>query len=149
MTMGLDVIVLDDDTAVCEMLTQQVKRFYGWGDVISFDDSDEAIAYCLSRKVGLAIFIVDVFLGGKSGFFFLDAIEEKFPTAHQDAIVITGNASEDVVNMCVASDVTHLLEKPVKYFALQLAVRSLVAKYLTFSKRLLQDPDFAAVVAKM
>jgi CheY-like chemotaxis protein len=101
----------------------------------------------LERDVGVAIFIVDVFLGGVSGFFFLDSIEEKFPTAHADAIIITGNASDDIVNMCIASDVNHLLEKPIKPYALQLAVRAIAEKYLNFAKKLFQDPDFAKNVS--
>jgi len=92
---------------------------------------------------------VDVFLGEKSGFYFLDAIEEKFPVVHDDTIIISGNASDDVVNMCVASDVSYLLEKPIKPYALQLAVRAIVAKYLKFSKKLMQEPEFASTVAKI
>lgn len=148
MTDGLDVIVVDDDPDVCELITETVKRFYTWGEVISFRDSEKAIAYCLARDVGVAIFVVDVFLGGASGFFFLDAIENKFPTAHSDAIIVTGNASDDIVNMCVASDVNHLLEKPIKPYALQLAVRAIAEKYLKFAKRLFKDPDFAKNISR-
>ena len=144
---GLDVIIIDDDPVVCEVLSEIVKRFYTWGNVISYSNVDKAIEYCLGRETGVAIFIVDIFLGGKSGFFFLDLIREKFPTAHEDTIIITGNANDDVVNMCVASDVNHLLEKPVRPYALQLAVRSITSKYLKFAKKLLQDPDFAQNVA--
>jgi DNA-binding NtrC family response regulator len=144
---GLDVIVVDDDPTVCELVTTVVKRFYTWGDVISFSDSNKAIEFCLERDIGVAIFIVDVFLGGVSGFFFLDSIEEKFPTAHSDAIIITGNASDDIVNMCIASDVNHLIEKPLKPYALQLAVRAIAEKYLKFAKKLFQDPDFAKNVS--
>ena len=144
---GLDVIIVDDDPTVCELVSTIVKRFYTWGDVISFSDSNEAIKFCLERDIGVAIFIVDVFLGGVSGFFFLDSIEEKFPTAHSDAIIITGNASDDIVNMCIASDVNHLLEKPLKPYALQLAVRAIAEKYLKFAKKLIQDPDFAKNVS--
>ena len=144
---GLDVLIVDDDPTVCELLTTIVKRFYTWGDVLSFTDSKAAIQYCLGRDIGVAIFIVDVFLGGVSGFFFLDSIEEKFPTAHSDAIIITGNASDDIVNMCIASDVNHLLEKPIKPYALQLAVRAIAEKYLKFAKKLFQDPDFAKNVS--
>jgi DNA-binding NarL/FixJ family response regulator len=144
---GLDVIIVDDDPTVCELVSTVVKRFYTWGDVISFSDSDKAIQFCLEREIGVAIFIVDVFLGGVSGFFFLDSIEEKFPTAHADAIIITGNASDDIVNMCIASDVNHLLEKPLKPYALQLAVRAIAEKYLKFAKKLFQDPDFAKNVS--
>ncbi len=144
---GLDVIIVDDDPTVCELVTTVVKRFYTWGDVISFSDSNKAIQFCLEREIGVAIFIVDVFLGGVSGFFFLDSIEEKFPTAHSDAIIITGNASDDIVNMCIASDVNHLLEKPLKPYALQLAVRAIAEKYLKFAKKLFQDPDFAKNVS--
>ena len=117
MAEGLDVIIVDDDPNVCELIATVVKRFYTWGDIIPFSNSEDAIKFCLDRDVGVAIFIVDVFLGGVSGFYFLDAIEEKFPTAHSDAIVITGNASDDIVNMCIASDVNHLLEKPIKPYA--------------------------------
>jgi hypothetical protein len=78
-----------------------------------------------------------------SGFYFLESIEPKFPSAHQDAIVISGKASDDVVDMCLASRVTYLLEKPVRPYALQLAVRAITAKYLDFAKRLLRDPELA------
>ena len=144
---GLDVIIVDDDPEICEALTKIVQRFYTWGEVVPFSDVDKAVEYCLARETGLAIFIVDIFLGGKSGFFFLDMISEKFPTAHEDSILITGNANDDVVDMCVASDVNHLLEKPVRPYALQLAVRSITSKYLKFAKKLLQDPAFAENVA--
>ncbi len=147
MAEGLDVIIVDDDLSVCELITTIVKRFYTWGDVYSFTNTDEAIAFCSARDIGVAIFVVDVFLGGVSGFYFLDAIENRFPTAHSDAIIITGNASDDIVNMCIASDVNHLLEKPVKPYALQLAVRAIAEKYLKFAKKLFQDPDFAKNVS--
>jgi CheY-like chemotaxis protein len=93
--------------------------------------------------------VVDVFLGGLSGFYFLDAIEERYPTAHEDTIIISGNASDDVVNMCLASNVNYLLEKPVKPYALQLAVRAITAKYLDFAKKLMQDAGFAEHVARL
>lgn len=139
----LDVIIVDDDPDVCRALSKAVESFYTWGEIIAFDDPDQAVSYCLRHDVGVAVFIVDVFLGDRSGFFFLDAIEEKFPSAHEDSIIITGNATDDVVNMCVASDVNYLLEKPVKSYALQLAVRSIVTKYMHFAKRL-RHPEFAS-----
>jgi CheY-like chemotaxis protein len=144
---GLDVIVVDDDPDVCELISTTIKRFYTWGSVLPFTNAEAAIAYCLGRDIGVAIFVVDVFLGGNSGFYFLDAIEEKFPTAHSDAIIVTGNASDDIVNMCVAAEVNHLLEKPIKPYALQLAVRAIAEKYLKFAKRLFKDPAFARSIA--
>jgi CheY-like chemotaxis protein len=149
MSDGLDVIVIDDDKGICEIIKELVEGFYSWGNVISFTNADKAIEYCLQRDVGVAIFIIDVFLGGLSGFYFLDAIEKKFPTAHEDSIIISGNASEDVVNMCLASRVNYLLEKPIKPYALQLAVRAITAKYLDFAKKLLQDPAYADSVASL
>jgi len=149
MSDGLDVIIVDDDPGIGEILTELIESFYSWGEVISFHDPEEAIAHCLDRDNGIAIFVVDVFLGGLSGFYFLDAIEEKYPTAHEDAIVISGKASDDIVNMCLASRVNYLLEKPVKPYALQLAIRAINAKYLDFAKKLMQDADFAETVAKL
>jgi CheY-like chemotaxis protein len=149
MTDGLDVIVLDDDPGICEVISELIESFYTWGKVYYFSDPDQAMSFCLERDIGVAIFVVDVFLGGLSGFYFLDAIEGKYPTAHEDTIIISGNASDDVVNMCLASKVNYLLEKPVKPYALQLAVRAITAKYLDFAKKLLQDSDFAEHVARL
>ena len=148
MSDGLDVIIVDDDPGVCELVFKIVKGFYIWGDVISFMDVDEAIEHCLNRETGIAIFIVDVFLGGKSGFHFLDAIAEKFASACDDAIIISGSASDDIVNMCVSSGINYLLEKPVRSYALQLAVRAIMNKYLKFARKLLQDPLFAQSVSR-
>ena len=149
MSDGLDVIIIDDDPGICEVIAELIENFYSWGNILIFSYADKAISYCLNRDVGVAIFIVDVFLGGLSGFYFLDAIEEKFPSVHEDAIVISGNASDDVVNMCLASNVNYLLEKPIKPYALQLAVRAITGKYLDFAKKLLQDPSFAENIARL
>jgi len=148
MSDGLDVIVLDDDPAVCEVITEVVRRFYAWGEVFSFTDSAEALEHCRTREAGVAVFILDVYIGEGTCFSFLDEITDRFPMASEDAVIITGNASDDVVNMCVASDITHLIEKPVRAYALQLAVRSIVNKYLKFAKRLLGDPALADNVAR-
>jgi AmiR/NasT family two-component response regulator len=63
--------------------------------------------------------------------------------------MITGNANDDVVDMCVASGVNHLLEKPVRPYALQLAVRAIVSKYLKFAKLLLNDQEFAENIERI
>ena len=149
MSDGLDVIVLDDDPGICEIIAELIESFYAWGKVYCFSNPDEAITFCLDRDIGVAIFVVDVFLGGLCGFYFLDAIEQKYPTAHEDTIIISGNASDDVVNMCLASNVNYLLEKPLKPYALQLAVRAITAKYLDFAKKLLKDQRFAENVARL
>jgi CheY-like chemotaxis protein len=149
MSDGLDVIVLDDDPGIGEILSELIESFYTWGEVHCFTELNKAISFCLKRDIGVAIFVVDVFLGGLSGFSFLDAIDEKYPTAHEDAIIISGNANDDVVNMCLASNVNYLLEKPLKPYALQLAVRAITAKYLDFAKKLIQNPNFAENIARL
>lgn len=147
MSYSLDVIIVDDDPAVCKMLSEVVKSFYTWGQVHSFTRAEEAITFCKKGKAAVAIFILDVFMGDETGFSFLDAIIDKFPLAFQDTIIITGNASDDVVNMCVASDITFLIEKPIRLYALQLAVRAIVSKYIKFAKKILRDPSLAESVA--
>ena len=142
MTDGLDVIIVDDDPASGESLAENINRFFTWGNVFAFTNVDEAVEYCLLRESGIAIFIIDVFLGEKTGFMFLDAIAARYRAAHGDTIMISDEASDDVVNTCVASGVNYLLEKPIRPYALQLAVRAIVAKYLNFASRILKDPDF-------
>lgn len=143
MSYELDVIIVDDDPDTCFVAEKVIKEFYKWGEVLSFTDIEEASAYCLGRDPGVGIFILDVFLAGKSGFNFLDTIERTFPSAREDTIMITGNASDEVVNRCLEAEVYYLLQKPIRPYALQLAVRAIVTKYIKFAKRMLQDPDFA------
>ena len=148
MTDTLDVIVLDDDKGVCEVIADIIKDFYTWGSIHSFTDVDQSISYCLGRDVGVAIFVVDVYMPGKNAFSFLDAIADKYPMAYEDAIIITGKASADIVNVCIASDISYLLEKPIRPYALQLAVRAIVSKYLRFAKKLYMNPELMESVAK-
>ena len=146
---GIDVIIIDDDPEVCEGLTRLIQLYYVWGNVISFSDADEATAYCLNQDNDLAVFVVDVFLGEKSGFYLLDSIADKFPMVYEDTVIITGHASNEVVDVCLASGINHLLEKPIRGYALEFAIRSIVMKYLTFAKKLLKDPEFAEDVNKI
>jgi DNA-binding NarL/FixJ family response regulator len=148
MSDGLDLIIIDDDSSVCKTISNIVNSFYTWGDVIGFVDVDEALSYCQSCDIGVGIFIIDVFLAGQSGFDFIKKIEGKYPSIYEDTIIITGNASDEIVNRCISSNVNYLLEKPIMPYALQLAVRAIAMKYLTFAKRLLRDPAFAADVSK-
>jgi response regulator of citrate/malate metabolism len=149
MSDGLDILIIDDEKEVCEVLASHIEKFYTWGDITTCTDVERAISYCKSRPGSIMIFVLDVFVGESNGFLFLDAIAEKYPNAYCDTIMITGNANDDVVDMCVASGVNHLLEKPVKPYALQLAVRSIVSKYLKFAKMLLNDPDFAENIERI
>jgi len=126
-----------------------IKRFYLWGDVLSFSDVDEAFFYCKNMKAGVAIFVIDVFIGKETAFGFLDMISEKFPMCYEDTIIITGNASDDVVNMCIASDINYLIEKPIKPYALQLTIRAIVGKYIKFAKKLLANPALAESIAAL
>ena len=149
MASGLDVIIVDDDPLVTELVQNLVKRFYAWGQVHAFSDPRKALAHCRAHGGEVAIFIVDVFLGGANGFSFVDALSGTFPAIHEDTIMITGNASDEVVDMCVAAGINHLLEKPMRPYALQLAVRAIVSKYLRFAKRILRDPELVRMVSEL
>ena len=149
MTDGLDVIIIDDEKEICDVIKETIGTFYTWGDIRVFTSIDEAVKYCMNCDTGIKIFILDVFVGQRNGFGFLDDIAERYPSAKMDTIMISGNADTDVVNMCVASGVNYLLEKPVKPYALQLAVRSILAKYLDFAKRILSDPALAENISRI
>ncbi len=149
MVEGLDVIIVDDDPVVCDVLRTMVKLFYTWGQVYAFTRSEEAVQFCRQRDSSVAVFILDVFLEDETGFGFLEAIVDQYPWAYQDTIIITGQVSEDVVNMCVASNITYLVEKPIRPYSLQLAVRAIVGKYINFAKSLLKDPELAKSVEQL
>ncbi|PKN33789.1 MAG: response regulator [Deltaproteobacteria bacterium HGW-Deltaproteobacteria-19] len=147
MSDSLDVIIVDDDPMVCSVIKDMIQTFYVWGDVRGFTNVDEAYTYCQQKKASVAIFVLDVYMGSTTGFTFLDAIMDKFPMAYEDTIIMTGHASDDIVNMCIASNITYLIEKPIRAYSLQLAVRAIVGKYLRFAKRILEDPVLAETVS--
>lgn len=149
MSKGLDVIIIDDEADICEITAGFVNQFYAWGEIYVFSTVEEATEYCMIREGSIAIFVVDVFLGGTTGFMFLDSISEKYPSVYEDSIMITGDANDEVVNTCVAAGINHLLEKPLRAYALQLAIRSIVSKYLNFSRKLLEEPSFAEMVSEL
>jgi response regulator of citrate/malate metabolism len=149
MSKGLDVIIVDDEPQVLEITADTINGFYGWGEVYVFPDVDEAIEYCMIRESGIAVFVVDVFMRERTGYMFLDALAEKYPSIYADTVMVTGDASDEVVNTCVASGVNHLLEKPVRAYALQLAVRAVVSKYINFSRILLDNPNYAGVMSEL
>jgi DNA-binding NtrC family response regulator len=146
MSRNLDVIILDDDPAVCEVLFHMIKGFYIWGEVRPFTDASRAIAYCRQQDVGVAIFVLDVQLGNETGFDFLKAVADRFPMAYEDTIVITGHASDDLVDLCVSLNITYLVEKPIRSYTLQMAVRAIVSKYTKFAKRLIMDPSMTDIL---
>jgi len=149
MSDGLDLIIVDDEKHICEVIFEIIKKFYTWGEVLTFTDYEEAVSYCLSRERRLMIFVLDVFVGSGNGFAFLETIADTYPNATQDTVMISGMADEDIVNMCLASGVNYLLEKPVRPYALQLAVRSIVMKYVKFAKRILSDTELAGIIDRI
>ena len=82
MAAGLPVIIVDDDPDVCDVISSILERFYSWGEILTFTDFDEALLYCMTQQTGVAIFILDVYMGGRTGFAFLEAIHHRFPVAH-------------------------------------------------------------------
>ncbi|MGD9124703.1 MAG: response regulator [Desulfarculaceae bacterium] len=146
---GLTVVILDDDPMVCEVMAQTVTDFYPWGEVYAFTDFAAARDFCLGNPSGLAIFLLDVFLGDHTAFDFIEAVKDKYPLAPEDTVIVTGHASNDVVDMCMAAGVNYLLEKPVRPYALQMAVRAIASKYLRFAVELRKDPGFALDVERL
>ncbi len=79
MSDGLPLIIVDDEPLMCKLIVGFVEPFYTWGEIIVFSDPARALSYCLGRETGVAVFILDVFLGTRTGFSFLEAIRPKFP----------------------------------------------------------------------
>lgn len=139
---GLDVVIIDDNPRVCEIVAHTINRFYTWGNVFVFSDEEEAIFYCMNREPNLAIFIVNAFLNRKSGFNLLDILSQKYPSIYEDAIITTTEANDEIVDTCIASNISYLLEIPIQPHLVQFAVRAIVSKYVKFAERLINDPDF-------
>lgn len=142
----LDVIVLDDEPVVGELLKHHLGGFYRWGNVHVFTEVEPASRHCLASNSSLAIFVVDMFVGPQTGLDFLASLLPRYPMAFQDSIIITGWASDQLVERCMEAEVGFLLEKPITHHALMFSVRSIVLRYMKFAKRLMKDQVFAQSV---
>lgn len=145
----LDLIILDDEPEVARVLGLMAEEFYSWGKVRVFTDYLEARTFCFNRGASLGIFLLDVYLGEYSAFDFIEAVRLHYPMAPDDTIVITGLADESIVESCLVAGVGYLLEKPVKPFSLQFAVRTLVSKYVRFAPKLMSDPALARDIQRI
>ena len=90
MSAGLDVIILDDEKNIADHLGELTESFYSWGNVYAFSDILEARTFCFNRDSSLAIFVLDMFLGGQTAFDFIEAVTIHYPMAAEDSIIITG-----------------------------------------------------------
>ena len=141
MARGIDIIILDEEPIICESISTILRGFYTWGDIYSFTRIDEAISHVFLRDVCIGIFIVDVYLEERNGFQFLEAIKTKNPMVCNDAVMMTENASDAVVDKCLASRINNLLEKPIKPYELQFTIRSVIEKYVRVAKEVYEIPD--------
>ena len=143
---ALDVIILDHNRVVAEMLRQMVERFYSWGRVHAVTTLSEARRFCLERDSRVAIFILDVYLENETGLSFVESLVSEYPLAAEDTVAVAGVANDEIVEKCLELGISHLLEKPVSRHGLELAVRSVVAKYTNLLKILSEDPDLEELV---
>lgn len=149
MATGLDIIVVDDDPQVCEVLARMIAKFHPSGQVHAFSDFLEARTFCFNRGSSVAIFVLDAYLGERTAFDLIEALGVHYPMAAADTVIVTGRASQEMVRRCLDLGVSHLLEKPVRQYALQLAIQSIAAKYLRFAPQLLSDSSFARQVGEL
>ena len=60
MSEGLDVIIVDDEDSVCKLISTVIKKFYTWGNIHEFTDVDDAITYCLTSDMGIALSLIHI-----------------------------------------------------------------------------------------
>jgi CheY-like chemotaxis protein len=124
----IDVIFVDDNREICDMMK---AYFHLWGlrKFKIFSDVHEAVEYCLSQDLGIAIFIIDYKLAGQTGLFFLDQVRRKFPNAYTDAIILSGHCGAYLNDLCSSAGVWHVLQKPFDCNRLYNEMASIAEKY--------------------
>lgn len=124
----IEVIFVDDDREICDLMKECFNRL-GLRYFKIFSDVHEAVTYCLSHDLGIAIFIVDYNLAGQTGLFFLDQVRSKFPNAYLDAIILSGHCGTHFNDLCSSAGVKHVLGKPTNLDELSNTILSIAKKY--------------------
>ncbi len=101
------VLVVDDDQAVCQVMSLALDRA-GYG-VVSADSPEGAIA--AMRAHACRVVFIDLNLPGASGLDLCRIITSEYP--HTAAYLLTGYAPESVIYECHSAGFKDLLIKPV------------------------------------
>lgn len=142
-----EVIFVDDDREICNLMKEYFNRL-GLRYFKIFSDVHEAVEYCLSQDLGIAIFIVDYNLSGQTGLFFLDQVRSKFPNAYLDAIILSGHCGAHFNDLCSSAGVKHVLRKPTNLDELSNTILSIAKKYEPYLDFLRQVPSPVKLVIK-
>ena len=145
------ILMIDDDPEFVDA-TSNLLDAKGY-EVVSAPNGKEGLEKAQKNKPNLIL--LDVMMTTKSeGFDVAREMHKDKSLRNTPVIMITGVRKEMNLPFGFEPDETWLpvervLEKPVKPYALQLAVRAIAEKYLNFAKKLFQDPDFARSVSSI
>jgi CheY-like chemotaxis protein len=103
------ILVVDDETAVCELMTVAFARV--GCDVIAAEYAEEAIAAAKSEM--FPVMFIDLNLPGMNGIDLFKAIKALHPSS--EAYLITGYASESDLQKCRSAGFRDCLMKPISF----------------------------------
>ncbi len=119
------ILLVDDNRYVIEALALTLSRHTAYGNVLKASNGREGMDILSSVPVDLVL--TDLDMPVMDGYGLIEHINRRFP--HVPIVVMTGDASPDVIQRLNALGVAECLEKPIDFDVASHLIRKLAARH--------------------
>jgi len=105
-----DVLIVDDDTDLCDILKSYCKSIGRFRNILIANDGKNASAKMRNQK--FALILLDVNMPKKTGMDLLREVDDQSINSKNDIMIVSGALDKTVVEKGIASGIKHFLPKP-------------------------------------
>jgi two-component system chemotaxis response regulator CheY len=105
-----DVLIVDDDSAICEILKVYCENLGCFRNIVFAHDGSLAAVKLRNQK--FALILVDMKMPKKSGLELLRELDDKSLNQKSSVIIVSGTLDKTVIEKAAALGVKHFLPKP-------------------------------------
>lgn len=120
-----DVLIVDDDPAICELLQNYCKNMGCFRNILIANDGSNASNKMRNQK--FALIILDLQLPKKSGIDLIRDLDDKSTNRKSSVLVVSGTLDKTMLEKILALGVKSFLPKPFNEAGFQEKVLKLLA----------------------
>ena len=105
-----DVLIVDDDSNLCDILKSYCKNMGCFRNILIANDGTNASVKMRNQK--FSVIFLDINLPKKTGMDLLREVDDKSINSKNDIIIVSGALDKTIVEKGIASGIKHFLPKP-------------------------------------
>ncbi len=119
-----DVLIVDDDVAICEILKEYCKEMGCFRNILVANDGSSASTKMRNQK--FALIIVDMKLPKKSGIDLIRELDDKSLNKRSNVLVVSGTLDKTLFEKLLALGVKGFMPKPFEEAVFQEKVLKII-----------------------